>query len=181
LKVNLAAELHNRMAKRYFLLCNVSIFARVITKNSFMKQAIIFLLIIWVTMLSCKKINSISSSPLSLEGKWRMIVVKDNASGVIITKPSSIQGNVDITFSSQSATDGFFYGNTPSNEIGQNAYSIGFNHLITIPVLSMTKVMETSWGDQFVNNIRGSHDYNFEIGGDLNIKTSGKTLTFRKL
>jgi len=44
----------------------------------------------------------------------------------------------------------------------------------------MTKVAETSWGILFVNNIRSSQEYSFEVGGLLNIKTTNKTLTFHK-
>ena len=45
---------------------------------------------------------------------------------------------------------------------------------------SMTKVAETLWGNEFVNNIRTSQEYSFEIGGRLNIITTSKTLTFQK-
>lgn len=146
-----------------------------------MKQIFFLIAIIGLTLVSCKKTDSVDPIPTSLDGKWRMIIVKENASGSTTTKPSSIQGDVDITFTSTSTTNGTFIGNTPTNDIWQNDYSIGANQSMTIPVLAMTKVMETSWGNEFVNNIRSSQEYSFEIGGRLNIKTTNKTLTFRKL
>jgi len=45
----------------------------------------------------------------------------------------------------------------------------------------MTKVAETSWGDEFVQNITVAQSYSFETDGKLNIHTVSKTLTFRKL
>ena len=146
-----------------------------------MKQIFFLIAIIGLALLSCRKTGSLDPIPTSLDGKWRMIIVKENASGSTTTKPSSIQGDVDIIFTSTSTTNGTFIGNTPTNDIWQNDYSIGANQALTIPNLSMTKVMETSWGNEFVNNIRSSQEYSFEIGGRLNIKTTNKTLTFRKL
>jgi hypothetical protein len=52
---------------------------------------------------------------------------------------------------------------------------------MSIPDLGMTKVAETSWGNEFVKNIRDAREYSFEVGGKLNIKTAEKTLTFQKL
>jgi hypothetical protein len=146
-----------------------------------MKQILFLTAIISLVLFSCKKTSSADPIPTSLEGKWRMILVKDNASGFTIPKPSSIQGDVDITFTTTSTTNGTFVGNTPTNDIWKNDYSIGLNQSIAIPVLAMTKVAETSWGILFVDNIRSSKEYGFEMGGKLNIKTTDKTLTFRKL
>ena len=146
-----------------------------------MKQVIVLIAVIGWTLFSCKKSDSLAPIPTALDGKWRMIIVKENVSGLTTTKPSTVQGDVDITFTSTSSTNGTFIGNTPTNDIWQNEYSIGANLSMTIPCLSMTKVMETSWGNEFVDNIRNSHEYSFEIGGILKIKTPDKTLTFRKL
>ena len=88
---------------------------------------------------------------------------------------------IEITFTSTGTTNGIFIGNTPTNDIWQNDYSTGANQTITIPVLSMTKVMESSWGNEFVSNIRSSQNYSFEISNRLAIKTTNKTLVFQKL
>jgi len=109
-----------------------------------------------------------------------MIIVKENISGSSTTKPSSILGDVDITFTSINPTNGTFIGNTPSNDIEPNDYSVGPNQSLTIPNLSMTKVGETPWGNEFVDNIRSSQQYTFENCIRLNIKTTNKTLTFQK-
>ncbi|WP_018611657.1 hypothetical protein [Segetibacter koreensis] len=146
-----------------------------------MRRVLFFAVIIGLTQVACKKSNSSSPVPSALNGKWRMIVVKDNTSGLTTTKPSSIQNDVVITFTPTNSTTGTFIGNTPTNEIGRNEYSIGANQTISIPVLAMTKVGETSWGTLFVDHIRSSQQYTFEVGGILNIKTANKTLTFSKL
>ena len=144
-----------------------------------MKKAVFLLALLGLTILSCKKMNSANSSG-SLDGNWRMISVKDNTSGLLTFKPASIQGDVDITFSPQSSSGGVIFGNTPTNEIGQSAYSIDANGSITIPALYLTsKVMETPWGKEFVDNIINSRQYSFE-NSNLIIKTSTKTLTFQK-
>ena len=145
-----------------------------------MKTILLLIVVFGLTQISCKKPNTSDSVPTSLNGKWRMIIVKDNATGLTTTKPSSIQGNVEITFTSISTTNGTFTGNTPTNEIAQNDYLTGPNQSLAIPALGMTKVAETSWGKEFVNNIRSSKEYSFETGGRLNIKTENTTLTFQK-
>ncbi len=145
-----------------------------------MKQILFFAVILSLIQFGCKKSDSSEPAPTSLDRKWRMITVKDNASGFITTKSASIQNDVDLLFSSTSLTSGTFIGNTPTNDIWKNGYSTGANQTITIPVLSMTKVAETSWGILFVDNICSSQEYTFEIGGILNIKTTNKKLTFRK-
>jgi len=146
-----------------------------------MKQLLFLLATIGSTLFSCKKADSCDPIPASLDGKWRMIIVKENSSGLTTIKPSSIQGDVDITFTSTSPTNGIFTGKTPTNSISQNDYSTGANQSLAIPNLSMTKVMETTWGNEFVQNIRNSQEYRFEAGDRLTIKTINKTLTFKKL
>ena len=145
-----------------------------------MKQIFFFAVMLSLTQFGCKKSDCLESASKSLDGKWRMITVKDNASGLITTKSPSIQNNVDLIFTSTNLNSGTFIGNTPTNEISKNSYSTGTNQTITIPVLSMTKVAETSWGILFVDNICSSQAYTFEIGERLNIKTTNKTLTFLK-
>ncbi|MDZ4794784.1 MAG: hypothetical protein SGI83_10945 [Bacteroidota bacterium] len=145
-----------------------------------MKHLLFLVPILGLSLFSCTKFESCGPTPTTLDGKWKMITVKDNNSGSITTKPSSILGDVDITFTSTSTTNGTFVGNTPANVIDTNEYTIGPNQSLTIPNLSMTKVGETSWGNEFVDNIRSSQEYNFENCGRLNIKTTNKTLTFQK-
>jgi hypothetical protein len=146
-----------------------------------MKQILFFAAIIGLIQVSCKKADSHDPVPSSLDGAWRMIIVKENVSGSTTTKPSSIQGDVDITFISASSTSGTFTGKTPSNNIEQNDYSTGPNRSLTIQSLSMTNVAETSWGEEFVDNIIDATEYSFGSNGILNIKTTNKTLTFQKL
>jgi hypothetical protein len=146
-----------------------------------MKQALFSIAIFTSIFLSCAKKDSVVSPLKSIEGKWRMTIVKDNVSGFTTIKPSTVQGDVDITFTSTGLTSGIFSGNTPTNNIWQNDYSIGNNMTISIRNLNMTKVAETSWGSEFVDHIRNSSEYSFERDGKLSIKTINKTLTFKKI
>lgn len=146
-----------------------------------MKHSLFFITILTLTLLSCSKKDSVNTVPASIEGKWRMTMVKDNVSGLATIKPSSIQGDVDITFTSTDLTNGIFSGNTPTNDIWPNDYSIGNKMTISIPNLAMIKVAETSWGSEFVDHIRNSREYFFETDGKLSTKTISKILTFKKL
>jgi hypothetical protein len=146
-----------------------------------MKKILFIISLLSLAQFSCKKADSCSPAPTSLEGKWRMVIVSDNLSGSSTTKAASIKGDVEIVFTPTSPTTGSFSGNTPSNTIQPNAYSTGSNHTIVMPVLYMTKVAETSWGNEFVDNIRSAQEYNFEKCGILKIKTASKMLSFQKL
>ena len=147
-----------------------------------MKQVFSFIAMTGLVLFSCTKpVNVQGPGTLSIEGKWRMITVQDVTSGSITAKPTSIQGDVDITFIPDGVANGTFNGNTPTNSIGQNEYSVGPNGAMSIPNLSMTKVIETTWGDEFVKNIRDTREYSFDTDGRLNIKTTNTILTFRKL
>jgi hypothetical protein len=150
-------------------------------KTSFMKRLLVLSAIISLVTISCNKPVSCDSNKSSLDGKWRMISVKENISGVTTTKPSSIAGEVDIVITTTSPAAGTFTGNTPTNSIWQNDFSLGANQAIAIPNLSMTKVTETYWGNEFVDNIRNAETYHLETAGKLLINTSSKTLSFRKL
>jgi hypothetical protein len=145
-----------------------------------MKKLLSLVMILGLSQFSCKKSSITDPIPTSLDGKWRMIIVKDNATGLTTTKPASIKNDVDITFTSTNSTNGTFIGNTPTNEIGKSDYSIGTNQTITIHDLLMTQISETSWGNEFVENFGSSQKYSFKIGGRLNITTTTKTLTFQK-
>lgn len=145
-----------------------------------MKQIFFLISIAGLTQFSCTKSLSGTSTPTPLDGKWRMIIVKENISGSSATKPSSIAGNVDITFTSISSGNGTFAGNTPTNQIQQNDFTVGANQSLTIVNLNMTKLWETTWGQEFVGNIREAQNYSFENNGNLDIKTTNKMLIFQK-
>ncbi len=146
-----------------------------------MRKIITIVATIGFMLISCNRPNSVAA-PSSLEGKWRMIIVKENATSLAITKPSAIAGDIDITFIASSPSNGILTGNTPSNEMSQNPYSIGAGQSITIPYFFLnSKVNETTWGKEFVDNIPNAQKYSFVMGGILAIKTTTKTFVFRKL
>ena len=96
-------------------------------------------------------------------------------------KPSTITGDVDLTFTPATTTTGSFKGNTPTNEIFPNPYTTGTNQSLSITSLNMTKIAETSWGDEFVQLIVYAQQYSFTPEGYLTITCSSKTLVFMKL
>ena len=143
-----------------------------------MKQLPFLVVLLGLLHYSCNRTNIVV--PETLAGNWRMTLIRVNATGSITTKPPTITGEVEITFTPESTTTGSFIGRTPTNDILKNDYSTGANQSISIPVLSMTKVAETSWGNEFVDNIRSSQEYSFENCYTLKIITANKTLTFKK-
>lgn len=145
-----------------------------------MRLTLFLAAIIGATLLSCKKTDLVAPTPTSLNGKWTMIQVTENTSGSVTTKPSMVQGDVEIIFTATGTAFGNFFGATPTNQISQSNYSTGPDQSLTIYNLSMTQIAETSWGNEFVSNIRNSQQYSFETNGRLNIKTTDKVLTFKK-
>jgi hypothetical protein len=146
-----------------------------------MKKVLIVMYVILITQIACNKSNNMQHTTTDFNGKWRMISVTSNISGITISKPLSIQGDVELMFASTNNTIGTFIGNTPTNTIGQSDYSIGANNTLIIHNLLITEVSETSWGNEFVNNIHSTQQYSFENGRTLKVITANKILTFRKL
>ncbi len=145
-----------------------------------MKHAFLFIAFISLALFSCKKPNPADPAVTCLNGTWRMIIAADNTSGFATTKPSSIPGNIDITFTTGTAPNGTFTGLTPTNQIGESDYSTGPNQSLAVLNLFMTKAFETSWGAEFVTNILSAERYSFDKRGRLIIVTTDKTLTFIK-
>lgn len=145
-----------------------------------MKQIILVAAIIGFTQFACSRNNADGPAPTSLAGQWRMVSVQDNSSGAMSAKPGDIKGDVDVIFNAGSTTNGNITGKTPTNDIWPSNYQTGANRSLAIPALAITKVMETSWGLEFVNNICSSQSYELRSGGLLSIKTANKTLTFKK-
>jgi hypothetical protein len=159
----------------------------VIEETWHMKRSILLVILPTVILFSCKKdVTDVSDNvPASIAGTWKMIVVKDNSTNATENKPASSEGDVLITFVPNSDTTGTLSGNTSRNIITgfgvfSNGYTLGRNGSLAIPCLSMTKVGETSWGKQFVDNIIEAQQYSFGPGAKLNIKTTKKILTFQK-
>jgi len=144
-----------------------------------MKQ--IFFAFVTLALFSCNKDYSVASVPVNLQGTWRMFEVKDNSPGLIITKPSDLQGDVTITFTATGNISGVLVGNTPTNIISQSGYTTGNNQLLTIPALNITKLWETPWGSEFVANICSAFAYHFDSNGNLLISTANKTLIFQRV
>ncbi len=145
-----------------------------------MKQVILLAALFGFIQFSCSRNDAALPAPTALTGQWRMALVQDNATGSIITKPADTNGEVDVLFTATGATNGHISGKTPTNDIWPSNYQTGTAQSIAIPALGITKVMETTWGNEFVNNICSSQSYAFESGGRLKIKTNRKTLIFQQ-
>ena len=145
-----------------------------------MKSAITLLSMLGLLFTSCTKQMCDTESD-KLEGTWKMIAVKDVSTNSVTTKPVSIQKDVIITFVSNGVTNGTFSGQTPTNDFGPNEYTLGWSeNSLSMPVMTMTKVSENSWGILFVDHIREAQAYVFNQG-NLYIQTKFKVLTFKRL
>ena len=137
-----------------------------------------------LALFSCSRNGDhlLVANNLSLEGNWRMVTVRDNSSGFMHTKPGAITGDVDITFVPVAPGKGFINGKTPTNELFKdcNQYTLGEGDKIAIPCISVTKVAETSWGLDFLQNITKSDSYSIEPDGKLRIHAEKKTLYFER-
>lgn len=131
-------------------------------------------------LFACKRDNTNNAVPFAsdLAGKWRLISAKDNLTDATTTKPPAISGNVDITIVFSTSVAGVMNGVTPTNTLSCD-FQVGPNRTLSIPSLSMTEIVETSWGLMFLDNIPHAQDFIFTNDGKLNINTStNKTLTF---
>jgi heat shock protein HslJ len=159
--------------------CIIPFHSIVLVKKRNMKRFVLLLSILAVSVLSCKKDNKVQGTEKDLPGNWRMIAVRDNTSGSTASKPSSITGDVDITFHFTSATDGNITGNTPTNTLIAE-FTIGQSNTIRILALAATKAMETPWGEAFLDHVTQSQRYVFESNNRLAINTGIKTLVFQR-
>jgi predicted lipid carrier protein YhbT len=64
-----------------------------------MRQMILLGFVLTLVLSSCQKNDIAQTGAESLNGQWKMVKVKDLASGTEISKPASVTGDVVITFS----------------------------------------------------------------------------------
>lgn len=131
-------------------------------------------------LISCSRDADLLPNPGTLEGSWRMVIVKDNFTGLSHTKPGAITGEVKITFVAVEPRNGFFNGKTPTNVFSGDEYTVGDSGKLTIPTIASTDAIETSWGLDFFQNITKSDNYSIEPDGKLRIYTGKKTLYFER-
>ena len=140
----------------------------------------ILIALLAVTLFSCSRsMDGTSTISGSLEGTWRMVIVKDNATSLQYNKPGAITGDVEITIVVVNPGKGFINGKTPTNTL-YGDYTTEPIDKISIPCVAYTKVAETSWGLDFLQNINTADTYSFEEGGRLRIHTNKKTLIFKR-
>jgi len=155
------------------------------TINLPMKQFLLLIAIASFSLVACKKeINNgcgCAPPPFASQvyGKWQMMAVKDNATGETLSKPVSIQGEVEIALDPTSEKGGFYSGSTPTNYINQSKFEIAAPSSISFKELNMSKVNETSWGSEFADNIQSATSF-YRTGKGMGIITTKKTLIFER-
>lgn len=143
-----------------------------------MKRPGLLAALLSLVLFSCSdKDIALKTTTGSLEGNWRMSAVKNNATGLVHTKPGAITGDVDITFVTVNSARGFINGKTPTNTLNGD-YSITPEDNIAFGPLMASKVAETSWGLDFLYSVNTADTYSFEEDGRLRIHTEKKTLFF---
>jgi hypothetical protein len=156
---------------------SVSLPLFVIKKMPFMKWLSLLFITVLTTVFACKKDRD-HSSIASLNGQWKMVQVKEKATGVITTKPSSLNGDVSVTFAAQTDSSGSITGHTPTN-ILSGGYTIYPGKGIHIPAVLASKVMETPWGSLFIDHVTTAQTYHVECN-ELRLNTANVTLFFQK-
>jgi len=141
-------------------------------------KRIIGLLLLPLLIFSCQR-KADHLWPPSLEGSWKMTAVKNQATGLFTTKPAGIPGEVEIIFAAVNGNKGIFSGKTPTNAFNGH-YSTSEGRFITIPAVSASKVVETSWGLDFLMSITSALEYTFEAGDKLIITTPDYQLYFQR-
>ena len=111
-----------------------------------------------------------------------MISIVDNVTNTVQSKPPSVIGDVEVQFTLTGTFTGrILDSKTPTNEIYGGDFSITDDRGLSIGPLGMTKVMETTWGSAFLQDIYNVHTYFFDAPNKLNLKTSTNTLVFIKM
>lgn len=128
-----------------------------------------------LSLVACRKNNQPANNALS--GNWRMVSVKEISSGQINLKPIGTNGDVDISLTFYSATQGNLLGNTPSNALN-GTFTISANNAINLSAVSATKVAETVWGNYFYSNTLTIERYGFTAAGLLELYTNNYILQF---
>lgn len=146
------------------------------SKKVYMKS---FLLLFVAALLfgSCKKERG-HASATALNGQWKMVKVIEATTGFVTLRPASINRDVVMNMTVQSATSGTINGHTPTNTLS-GEFTTAATNRITIPGVAASKVMETPWGALFLDNITMAQTYNVDCN-ELRINTTNNTLFFQK-
>lgn len=145
-----------------------------------MKQ-LLSLLLIGFLFTGCKKDDNWNGSDSGLAGKWRLLSVTDKTTNITTTKPATVAGEIEISFSFSSPASGQMSGYTTSNAVG-GAYKVTRKKGLTIFDVFATYAVDTEWGYLFINSIDDSRTYSFDAEGRLHINTSSnKELVFMKI
>lgn len=97
-----------------------------------------------VLMTACKK-DKVSNPQNSLEGQWKLVIVKDKSTGATYSSPAGSSRDIIINFK----TNGFS-GQTLRNSFSDGSYTLLNGSDITFGSFNMTKIAEDEWGSMFI-------------------------------
>src|ERR1700730_14831973 len=100
-----------------------------------MRQLFVLLILLGVTLSSCKKNDTINPLDTRLSGKWEMISIKDDSANTLITKPSSISTDIDITIFFTASARGEISGTLTRATSVKGNFSIDRNKTIAVPAI----------------------------------------------
>lgn len=114
-------------------------------KTASMRIPGLFITTLILLFVGCKKEETPSTSQNSLDGEWKLVMVKDKGTGDQFFKLPGTSGDVVIRFSGNN-----FSGHTLINNLADGEYTFVNGSELTIGSFAMTKVMEDQWGGMFL-------------------------------
>jgi len=133
----------------------------------FMKTFIPVLIASFTLCTSCSKQSVVSPRP-QLEGKWRLIEVKDIANDSLVAQRNSTE-SVIVDFVGINESSGIMYANTTFNKIETQFLAVSATS-IKFPQYVCAKTYDSAWGRAFLDNIGFAESYTL-AGTILSIKT----------
>jgi hypothetical protein len=141
----------------------------------------LYIAICLMILASCDKDGN-TKADKSIAGRWKLVSIVDNLTNTVQSKPASITRDVELQFTFTSNIGGSTASTkTPTNEVGAGEFFVTDARGLNVGPFAITKVMETSWGSAFLQDIYSVHTYFFDNPNKLNLKTADKTLIFVKM
>lgn len=110
-----------------------------------MKISMISVISLLTLLISCRKDADSPAVQNSLEGEWKLVMVKDKGTGDQFFKLPGTSGDVVIRFSGNN-----FSGHTLINNLADGEYTFVNGSELTIGSFATTKVIEDQWGSMFL-------------------------------
>ena len=121
-----------------------------------MKNKIIYVLILLLTLSACNK-NNITTTTGTLNGKWKLVKYYNLTIGTTESEPANISRSIIIEFS-DNGINGNMDGHTVTNSVGGEYELLPGNKMKTLS-FGGTKVAEPNWGYKFWDAIHAASSY----------------------